>query len=60
MTMECMGSMRNLSEEIELCGKLRIDIGNALKANVHKAAKYGVFLIGAVTFSCHAFHQNAD
>lgn len=33
----------DLSEEIELCGKLRNDIGKALKADAHNAAKYGTY-----------------
>ena len=31
----------DLSEEIELCGKLRNDIGKALKTDAHNAAQYG-------------------
>lgn len=39
-----MESGHNLAAEIELCGKLRDDIGTALKISAEKAAKYGLLL----------------
>ena len=41
--MASLGSAGGLADEIESCGKLRNDIGNALKFNAQRAAKYGLF-----------------
>lgn len=49
MAMNSMEGAHGLAEEIELCERLRNDIGGVLKFNARKAAKYDLVSATKIT-----------